>query len=476
MTRRLLSLLLTVATMALSATPVPARDPAQATVVVTLPADAKLFFDNQLMPLTGATRSFSTPQLKAGVNYQYQVSAKVVRDGQTLSQTKQITVRAGKTTKVDFRTLGGTAATVLAARANRLQPVAKALSNAGEAFDVTVWALDPDNNVAINYRGTVTFSSDDRAGTVPAPYTFTAGDAGVHTFRAGVTLKTAGKHGLTVTDASGNLGGSVNIVVSPANHVPVAYYIAANGKNTNAGTSAAAPWRDDTNLRSRTFYPGDSINFRAGDTFTLRRSLAPVGQGTASKPIAITSYGRGHATLKFNGNISGIVVANAGGYVISDLTIVGDKIDRAGVNDKSGIYFRHDGGGMDYNFLQVRNCTIQNFSNGAGIAVMPDYDQYDTGRYLNVTIDKCDISRCWVGVDASNFTHYLLYHQAYAGFSLTNCTIHDNPGKQEAGDSPSGHGILLVGASNVLIDSNTFQHNGTQGSSPDRGGCYAIDR
>ena len=64
--------------------------------------------------------------------------------------------------------------------------------NAGQSFSAfTITALDEFNQVATNYSGTADFSSTDQAAGVvlPANYTFTAADAGVHTF-TGVTLVT----------------------------------------------------------------------------------------------------------------------------------------------------------------------------------------------------------------------------------------------------------------------------------------------
>ncbi len=51
-------------------------------------------------------------------------------------------------------------------------------------FDVTVTALDAYGNVVTNYQGTITLTTTDPdPGVVlPASYTFTAADAGVHTF------------------------------------------------------------------------------------------------------------------------------------------------------------------------------------------------------------------------------------------------------------------------------------------------------
>src|SRR5206468_623304 len=50
------------------------------------------------------------------------------------------------------------------------------------------------------YTGTVHFSSSDGAALLPGDYTFTAGDGGVHTFKGGLTFKTAGSQALTVQD------------------------------------------------------------------------------------------------------------------------------------------------------------------------------------------------------------------------------------------------------------------------------------
>jgi hypothetical protein len=52
--------------------------------------------------------------------------------------------------------------------------------------------------VATGYTGTVHFSSSDSKAVLPVNYTFTAGDAGQHTFA--VTFDTTGLQSLTVKD------------------------------------------------------------------------------------------------------------------------------------------------------------------------------------------------------------------------------------------------------------------------------------
>jgi hypothetical protein len=71
---------------------------------------------------------------------------------------------------------------------------------AGVAGTLTVTLNDPYGNIATGYTGTVQFTSSDGKASLPANYTFTAADAGVHTFT--VTLKTAGTQSLTATDTT----------------------------------------------------------------------------------------------------------------------------------------------------------------------------------------------------------------------------------------------------------------------------------
>lgn len=88
-------------------------------------------------------------------------------------------------------------------------------TTAGVANNFTVTVRDTIGQVATGYTGTVYFSSSDVQAGLPASYTFTAADAGVHSFSA--TLKTAGLQSITVYDQGGSLVGSqAGIAVSSA--------------------------------------------------------------------------------------------------------------------------------------------------------------------------------------------------------------------------------------------------------------------
>ena len=87
---------------------------------------------------------------------------------------------------------------------------------AGTAQTFTVTALGPNGATDTHYTGTIHFSSTDPHAVLPANYTFTGSDAGVHTFTA--TLETAGTQSVTATDTAtqSTTGTESNITVIAA--------------------------------------------------------------------------------------------------------------------------------------------------------------------------------------------------------------------------------------------------------------------
>jgi hypothetical protein len=70
----------------------------------------------------------------------------------------------------------------------------------GVAFSLTLTVEDAYGNVVTGYVGTVHFTSSDSTATLPANYTFTTADAGVHTFTKKATLRKKGTRTVAVTD------------------------------------------------------------------------------------------------------------------------------------------------------------------------------------------------------------------------------------------------------------------------------------
>lgn len=81
-----------------------AETAAPATVKFVLPAEAKLYVNDQLIN-TQARKSFETPKLNPGQTYHYTVKAELSVDGKTRSETQQVAVEAGKEVTVEFSKL-----------------------------------------------------------------------------------------------------------------------------------------------------------------------------------------------------------------------------------------------------------------------------------------------------------------------------------------------------------------------------------
>jgi uncharacterized repeat protein (TIGR01451 family) len=91
---------------------------------------------------------------------------------------------------------------------------------AGTPLSVTVTAFDPYGNTATGFRGAVHFSSSDPTATLPADYTFTAADNGVHTF-GGVVFRQAGGQTLTLTATGGAISAVTEFAIPTAYSAPV---------------------------------------------------------------------------------------------------------------------------------------------------------------------------------------------------------------------------------------------------------------
>jgi hypothetical protein len=152
--------------------------------------------------------------------------------GYTLSSNFPVTPNAFQ------RTYGGGSQDGFVAKiadATRVSPtlvvtVASSTTSAGAIVSFTVTATDADGNTLTGFMGTVHFTSTDPKAVLPADYTFTADDQGVHAFSS--ILKTAGAQLLTAATA-GMMSGQASIQVNAA----AATRLALSGPS---GTKASA--------------------------------------------------------------------------------------------------------------------------------------------------------------------------------------------------------------------------------------------
>lgn len=78
------------------------RPSSNAVLTVRVPAEARVFVNGLPTTSTGSLRRYVSNGLRAGYNYTYQIRAEIVRDGQTISETKTVKLQAGDSSDVEF--------------------------------------------------------------------------------------------------------------------------------------------------------------------------------------------------------------------------------------------------------------------------------------------------------------------------------------------------------------------------------------
>jgi uncharacterized protein (TIGR03000 family) len=71
-------------------------------LTIIVPADAKLYIENQPTQLTGTRREFVSPRLEAGKDYIYTLKAEVESDGKRVTGTEELPVKAGDHKTIEF--------------------------------------------------------------------------------------------------------------------------------------------------------------------------------------------------------------------------------------------------------------------------------------------------------------------------------------------------------------------------------------
>jgi uncharacterized protein (TIGR03000 family) len=94
---------------------------APATIVVRVPAGARLLVNNVATQQSSGPRKLVSPPLERGKDFHYTLKAEIVQDGRVLTTTKRIAVRAGEVKRVTLGPAAPAAATP-AAGAARVPP------------------------------------------------------------------------------------------------------------------------------------------------------------------------------------------------------------------------------------------------------------------------------------------------------------------------------------------------------------------
>jgi hypothetical protein len=238
------------------------------------------------------------------------------------------------------------------------------------------------------------------------------------------------------------------------------YYVSPSGNDGNSGTSPASPWKTIAKVNSFTFSAGDRVHFQGGQTFNGELEFEAADAGTSSNPITVTSYGTGYATINAGAG-TGILVYNTGGYVISDLNLVGgwNSTTQTG-NSGSGISFYTDiTGALKLPHIRVENVEVSGFKE-AGISIGAWPSDNSMSGYDDVLITDCiahdngDVGITTWGILLSSATTY-----AHTNVTVFGCVAYNNRGIVNKGHH-SGSGIILGGVDGGLIERCLAYNNG----------------
>jgi phospholipase/lecithinase/hemolysin len=165
-----------------------------------------------------------------------------------------------------------------------------------ESFSVT--AEDAYGNINPAYTGTVKFTSSAAQANLPAAYTFTADDAGVHTFS--VSVQTAGTESISATDTArpSITGTQSGIVITPTTSVRLTVATPASVSAGTAFSVTVTAWDAYGNLATN--YTG---------TVTL---TSTDGAATLPGPYTFTAADQGVHTF-----VNGVTLTSSGTQTIT---------------------------------------------------------------------------------------------------------------------------------------------------------------
>jgi hypothetical protein len=205
-------------------------------------------------------------------------------------------------------------------------------SAAGAGNDITITAKDAGGNTITGHTGIVTITATDSAATLPAPYTFVAGDSGVKTLN--VILKTAGEQTVTATTDSVTASVSGTVVPAAASKIVLtasATTVASGGVGTSTLTATIQDAFENTvaaesGVVSYAVTGADTTN--AGWT----SETATLASGVATKDF--TTQG----VVASPGSVVVTVTATKGALTAGtiDLTIVNFSVTPAASNARIG--------------------------------------------------------------------------------------------------------------------------------------------
>ncbi len=182
----------------------------------------------------------------------------------------------------------------------------------GQKFDLQVVVQNGNGSVLTKYTGTLHFTSSDANAVVPADYTFTAADAGLHTFV--VSLGTVGAQTISVADTKTPFLTALNrpftVVATTVNHLSVAQ----PGNVTQGTTFTSTVSARDVNNLLVSNYTG-TVHFTSSDATAVLSPDAALTGGVGNFTVKLNALGSQGVGVSDTAN--GTILGSAGVTVLA---------------------------------------------------------------------------------------------------------------------------------------------------------------
>ena len=271
----------------------------------------------------------------------------------------------------------------------------------------------------------------------------------------------------------------------------VFYFSSSSGNDENDGLTPAMAWQSIEKANSLELVPGDSVLFKAGETFSGKLTVMNEG-GIAGSPIVFSSYDEGEKPiLDGNGHLSAVNIINSGYLHFSNIEIKNDG-GPAQPGDpeelRYGIYLENTkNDGTVYNHYRFNNLIFKNIYptvnvtdddqtgiNAHAINMSGSWgDDENPSRFRDMIIENCIFNRTarhatvFKAVDSLTIRNNLFEHVGGAGMVIgNNCTniLVENNTTNYTGSSIDsrmagrGSGIWCFRSKNLTVQHNRFMH------------------
>ena len=247
---------------------------------------------------------------------------------------------------------------------------------------------------------------------------------------------------------------------SVAQITPKKYYVNTTGNNTD-GLSIATAWTSLDKVNTKKFNPGDTVVFEGGKSFTGNLEFDNTDGNASSKPLVLTTYGTGMATINTTlTSKCGFKATNTQGIHIRNLRFIGPG--NGTQKDIDGMLFFTTNTSGYLSNIHIENCEVSGFGY-CGIRFYSNWDVNVKAGYKDVVIDQCKVHDCREnGIVSFAYDNQNTNFYHHKNFSIRNTEVYNITGY--AASSHKGSGIVLSQIDSSLIERCVAYQTGTANS------------